>query len=625
MGAERRNEIAAKANTARPGGESASNERPNSLDVCPDQPIRVFFERIFEKASTATEKGRWFEHLFMAVARDVPDFQVADVWPWREWPDRLLLTGLDWRGTRIDLVAKLASGALVAIQQVLRPRPPGVEARRGQLRGTSDAKLNEGNVFDLRWVVSTCPWNSNAENAIRNKNPEVRRIDFLDFLDRTIRELGKPSLGANLSRCRRRPLKSRWTVWSSRGKTAASWSWPAAPARRSRPFGSRSGWCGTTVRSSSWCRPFRWSRRRGASGSRTIPPDVGARCLFGPDGRRQGRAARSGAPRSRVPRAVRSGRSCGAPRGLCGREGGFTYQSLDVVVAAPRTHDAPRFDLAVAEEAPRTTGVDMADRKVNFQHFHHRLHGQRAHLQGKLKEQGEGERAGHGRHAGHRHLRAAAPQAQVQGHRGRWRTVRLPRDSAGRPREPPDAGHTRSLEHADPKAKIGEADGANLGLRVPHRQVQVVRRTLSDNSTLKGRSRRLRGSTRAMDVKTEHLDADSNALVRSEETSTVVALLLRNACLLHKRLKSEAKDMTMLAVLERRGPRERSRGTPQRCVGSDPRQRTTTPCVSARVGSSGAAVGDDHAKKAVRVLAKADDLRLTDHENARRVFRYRGE
>ena len=59
----------------------------------------------------------------------------------------------------------------------------------------SDVKLNEGSVFDLRWVVSTCPWNSNAENAIRNKNPEVRRVDFLDFLDRTIRELGKPAIG----------------------------------------------------------------------------------------------------------------------------------------------------------------------------------------------------------------------------------------------------------------------------------------------------------------------------------------------------------------------------------------------------------------------------------------------
>ena len=50
-----------------------------------------------------------------------------------------------------------------------------------------------------------------------------------------------------------------------------------------------------------------------------------------------------------------------------------TYQSLDVVARAQQEHSAPRFDLAVADEAHRTTGVDVADRKVNFQHFHRRL------------------------------------------------------------------------------------------------------------------------------------------------------------------------------------------------------------------------------------------------------------
>ena len=67
----------------------------------PGQPIRDPFERIIEEAETAAEKGRWFERLFMAIARDVQDFQAADIWPWREWPDRLRLTGRD---TGIDLV-----------------------------------------------------------------------------------------------------------------------------------------------------------------------------------------------------------------------------------------------------------------------------------------------------------------------------------------------------------------------------------------------------------------------------------------------------------------------------------------------------------------------------------------
>jgi len=119
MSAERRREIAAKAKAARwrdKAGASESGSSQPDLDVRPDQPIRVPFERIFEEAKTAAEKGRWFEHLFMVVARDVPDFQVADIWPWREWPDRLRLTERDGRDTGIDLVAKLDGGALVAIQ-----------------------------------------------------------------------------------------------------------------------------------------------------------------------------------------------------------------------------------------------------------------------------------------------------------------------------------------------------------------------------------------------------------------------------------------------------------------------------------------------------------------------------
>ena len=80
------------------------------LDVRRNQPIRELFGRIFAEASGLVEQGRWFEHLFIAVARELPDFQVADIWTWREWPYRQRLTGLDGRDTGIDLVARLSVG-----------------------------------------------------------------------------------------------------------------------------------------------------------------------------------------------------------------------------------------------------------------------------------------------------------------------------------------------------------------------------------------------------------------------------------------------------------------------------------------------------------------------------------
>ena len=85
MNAEKRREIVAKSNAARSGSssKSESTEIQLALDVRPEQAIRVPFERIFKEATGAAEKGHWFEHLFMAVARDVPDFQIEYIWPWR--------------------------------------------------------------------------------------------------------------------------------------------------------------------------------------------------------------------------------------------------------------------------------------------------------------------------------------------------------------------------------------------------------------------------------------------------------------------------------------------------------------------------------------------------------------
>ena len=59
MSVERRSETAAKANAARWSGESASDQGQGALDVRPDQPIRVAFERIFEEASTAESMLEW--------------------------------------------------------------------------------------------------------------------------------------------------------------------------------------------------------------------------------------------------------------------------------------------------------------------------------------------------------------------------------------------------------------------------------------------------------------------------------------------------------------------------------------------------------------------------------------
>ena len=154
-----------------------------SLDLRPSERVGDVLARIRREASSEAEKGRWFEHLFMATVRDNPEFDVADIWPWRDWPERERLTGLDGRDHGIDLVAVLGDGAVVAVQCKCYAE----DAVIGKVH--IDSFLNESArpALGLRWIVSTCAWNA-AERATAGREPRVARIDFLDFLDHAILE-----------------------------------------------------------------------------------------------------------------------------------------------------------------------------------------------------------------------------------------------------------------------------------------------------------------------------------------------------------------------------------------------------------------------------------------------------
>ena len=69
--------------------------------------------RIRNDSRDQSEKGRWFEQLFMRIALQQPKFEVAEIW---RWPEREDLTGLDGRDIEIDQVARRTNGEWIAIQ-----------------------------------------------------------------------------------------------------------------------------------------------------------------------------------------------------------------------------------------------------------------------------------------------------------------------------------------------------------------------------------------------------------------------------------------------------------------------------------------------------------------------------
>ena len=83
-----------------------------TIDFARRPSARVILDRIRDESRDESEKGRWFEQLFMRVALQQPEFEIDGIWRWPDWPEREELTGLDGRDIGIDLVAAADFGRM---------------------------------------------------------------------------------------------------------------------------------------------------------------------------------------------------------------------------------------------------------------------------------------------------------------------------------------------------------------------------------------------------------------------------------------------------------------------------------------------------------------------------------
>ena len=370
----------ANSSRIRPGKKRspAIDHAQSTLDLGGRPLAGTILDRIRDESRDESEKGRWFEQLFMRVALQRPEFEIEEIWRWPDWPDREALTGLDGRDIGIDLVARRNSGEWVAIQ--CKCYDEGRTIPKGEI----DKFLggSQQPAFGLRWIVATCRWGPNAERAILNAHPQVRQIDFRQLLGVQVEE-----------RDAKRPIQEPWPLQAEAiedavnglgnhdrgrlvmacgtGKTFTA----LRTAEQVVADGGRILFAAPTIALVSQARRewLRQTTRRlscivvcsdQTAGGRNENEDI--------------RVSELECPVSTDPAEIARALDGDGPT----RVVFCTYHSLRRVTEAQADHGAPSFDLAIADEAHRTTGAVVAGfaakgaRKVDFQEFHDdtRLH-----------------------------------------------------------------------------------------------------------------------------------------------------------------------------------------------------------------------------------------------------------
>ena len=349
-----------------------------AIDLSGQPMVREILDRIRAESRDESEKGRWFELLFMRVALQHPDFEIDEIWRWPEWPQREELTGLDGQDIGIDLVARRTGGEWIAIQ--CKCYDEGHRLGKGEI----DKFLggSQQPTFGLRWVVATCRWGPNAEKAIQNAHPQISQIDFRQYLDiqveeehaeRPVQEPWELQVEAieDVVEGLTNHDRGRLVMACGTGKTFTS----LRIAEKVVEDGGRILFAAPSIALVSQARR-EWLRQTTRNLSCIVV--CSDQTAGGRNETEDIRVSELECPVTTDPAEIARLLNGDGPT----RVVFCTYHSLNQVTKAQASHGAPAFDLAIADEAHRTTGA-LADgrgsrgaRKVDFQEFHdeERLH-----------------------------------------------------------------------------------------------------------------------------------------------------------------------------------------------------------------------------------------------------------
>lgn len=338
------------------------------MDLRRSETISEALARIRADSKSETDKGTWFERLTIQFLKQDPTFEVDGVWRWRDWPKREALTGLDGRDMGIDLVARLRTKAWIAVQCKFYAEDRRIS--RNDINSFITASDREP--FVQRWMIVTCPWGDGAERAIAGKLIiPVRRIDLMEYADRPVLEVRKPKDRWILDGKRLEAVdavidgletqghdRGKLIMACGTGKTFVS----LKASERLVPDNGRVLFAAPSIALVSQARKEWLTHTERSMTSLVVCSDSTA------GGR--GESDKAGLDDLVCPVASSPSDIADHLRGGKGVKAVFcTYQSLDKVIEAQRDFGGLEFDLAIADEAHRTVGVE-AEKEKAFQHFH---------------------------------------------------------------------------------------------------------------------------------------------------------------------------------------------------------------------------------------------------------------
>jgi predicted helicase len=136
--------------------------------------LQDLLDRFHAAAVTHREQGTYFEELTVSYLKNEPAYQelYRDVVPYAVWAER---QGLDRRDAGIDLVAETVNDEVHAIQCKLFAPDHRVQKADIDSFFTASGKKP----FTRRIIVATTNlWSEHAEDALRNQQPPVTKIDL---------------------------------------------------------------------------------------------------------------------------------------------------------------------------------------------------------------------------------------------------------------------------------------------------------------------------------------------------------------------------------------------------------------------------------------------------------------